>query len=52
MLIDAAGGAVDWGAYRDEAARELRALLDAKLRGQPAAALEPGWTYSAAVVRP
>jgi len=41
MLIDAAGGAVDWGAYRDEAARELRALLDAKLRGQPAAAPEP-----------
>jgi DNA end-binding protein Ku len=41
MLIDAAGGAVDWVAYRDEAARELRALLDAKLRGQPAAAQEP-----------
>ena len=41
LLIDAAGGAVDWGAYRDEAARELRALLDAKVRGQPAAAPEP-----------
>jgi DNA end-binding protein Ku len=41
MLIDAAGGAVDWGVYRDEAARELRALLDAHLRGQPAAASEP-----------
>jgi DNA end-binding protein Ku len=41
MLIDAAGGAVDWSAYRDQAAQELRALLDTKLQGQPAAAPEP-----------
>jgi non-homologous end joining protein Ku len=41
MLIDAAGGAVDWGAYRDQAAQELRALIDIKLQGQPAAAPEP-----------
>jgi non-homologous end joining protein Ku len=41
MLIDAASGAVDWGSYRDQAAQELRALLDIKLQGQPAAAPEP-----------
>jgi hypothetical protein len=41
MLIDAAGGAVDWGAYRDQAAQDLRALLDLKLQGQPAAVPEP-----------
>src|SRR5258707_520884 len=41
LLIDAAGGAVDWGAYRDQAAQELRALIDIKLQGQPAAAPEP-----------
>jgi non-homologous end joining protein Ku len=33
--IDAASGAVDWGAYRDTAAQDLKALLEAKLRGQP-----------------
>jgi DNA end-binding protein Ku len=44
MLIDAASGAVDWGAYRDQAAQELRALLDAKLQGQPAAAQQPAGT--------
>src|SRR5258707_8190155 len=37
----AAGGAVDWSAYRDQAAQDLRALLDIKLQGQPAAAQEP-----------
>jgi DNA end-binding protein Ku len=41
MLIDAAGGAVDWGAYRDQAAQDLWALLDLKLQGQPAAVPEP-----------
>jgi DNA end-binding protein Ku len=41
LLIDAAGGAVDWGTYRDEAAQDLRALLDLKLQGQPAVAPEP-----------
>jgi DNA end-binding protein Ku len=44
QLIDAASGAVDWGAYRDQAAQELRALLDAKLQGQPAAAPQPAGT--------
>jgi non-homologous end joining protein Ku len=38
MLIDAASGAVDWQAYRDLAAPELRALLETKLQGQSAAA--------------
>src|SRR5271165_4410110 len=38
MLIDAAGGVVDWKAYRDSAAQELRTLLETKLQGQPAAA--------------
>ena len=37
-LIDAASGAVDWQAYRDQAAQELRTLLETKLQGQPAAA--------------
>jgi DNA end-binding protein Ku len=38
MLIDAASGAVDWQAYRDQAAHEIRSLLETKLQGQPAAA--------------
>src|SRR5947199_46275 len=38
MLIDAATGAVDWACYRDQTAQELKALLDAKLQGQPALA--------------
>jgi non-homologous end joining protein Ku len=41
MLIDAAGDEVDWGAYGDQAAQDLRALLDIKLQGQPAAVPEP-----------
>jgi non-homologous end joining protein Ku len=41
MLIDAASGAVAWGAYRDQAAEELKALIEAKLAGQPSAATEP-----------
>ena len=47
QLIDAASGAVDWDAYRDAAAQELKALLEAKLQGHGGAALEP-----AAAVRP
>ena len=47
QLIDAASGAVDWDAYRDAAAQELKALLDAKLQGHGVAAIEP-----AATVRP
>jgi DNA end-binding protein Ku len=41
MLIDAAGGAVEWAAYRDQAAEDLRALLEAKLQGGPTALEEP-----------
>jgi non-homologous end joining protein Ku len=41
MLIDAASGAVAWGAYRDQAAEELKALVEAKLEGQPQATTEP-----------
>ena len=40
QLIDAASGPVDWAAYRDETAQELRALVEAKVQGQPAA-VEP-----------
>src|SRR5260370_12833609 len=38
LLIDAAGGAVDWGAYWDQAAQGVRAVPDIKLQEQPAAA--------------
>jgi DNA end-binding protein Ku len=38
LLIDAASGVVDWSTYPDQAAQELRALLETKLQGQPAAA--------------
>src|SRR5271157_4677684 len=41
LLIDAASGAVAWGAYRDQAAEELKALIEAKLQGQPLATAEP-----------
>jgi DNA end-binding protein Ku len=41
MLIDAAAGAVEWAAYRDQAAENLRALLEAKLRGGPVESEEP-----------
>jgi DNA end-binding protein Ku len=37
MLIEAAGGQVDWTAYPDQAAQELKALLEAKLAGEAAA---------------
>jgi DNA end-binding protein Ku len=36
-LIDAASGAVDWAAYRDETAEELRTLIEAKIQGCSAA---------------
>ena len=36
MLIDAADGKVDWTAYPDQAAQELKALIEAKLAGQAA----------------
>ena len=41
LLIDAAAGTIDWSAYRDQAAQELKALIEAKLAGQPMATLEP-----------
>jgi DNA end-binding protein Ku len=41
MLIDAASGAVEWSAYRDQAAQELKALIEAKLAGQSSATPEP-----------
>jgi DNA end-binding protein Ku len=37
MLIEAAGGKVDWTAYPDQAAQELKALIEAKLNGQAVA---------------
>jgi non-homologous end joining protein Ku len=37
QLIDAASGVVDWSRYRDQAAQELNALVEAHLAGQPAA---------------
>ena len=36
MLIEAAGGKVDWTAYPDQAAQEVKALIEAKLAGQAA----------------
>jgi non-homologous end joining protein Ku len=41
QLIAAAAGDVDWTAYRDAAAQELEALVEAKRPEQPAAAGEP-----------
>jgi DNA end-binding protein Ku len=41
LLIDAAATTIDWSAYRDQAAQELKALIEAKLAGQPVATLEP-----------
>jgi DNA end-binding protein Ku len=37
MLIEAAAGKVDWMAYPDQAAEELKGLIEAKLAGQAAA---------------
>jgi DNA end-binding protein Ku len=41
QLIDAASGAVDWSAYRDTAAQELKALLEVRLQGQNLETNEP-----------
>ena len=41
MLIDAADGKVDWTAYPDQTAQELKSLIEAKLAGQPAEAAAP-----------
>src|SRR5262249_14788196 len=44
MLIEAADGKVDWMAYPDQAAQELKALIDAKLAGQAATVSSPAPT--------
>jgi non-homologous end joining protein Ku len=44
MLIEAAGGKVDWTAYPDQAAQEVKALIEAKLAGQAGAAPVPAPT--------
>src|SRR5262249_45795212 len=41
QLIEAASGAVDWTTYPDQAAHELRALIEVKLQGHPAAPTAP-----------
>ena len=41
QLIDSASGEVDWSAYRDSAAEELKALLEVKLQGQNLETNEP-----------
>ena len=40
-LIDAASGPVDWSAYADQTAAELRALVEAKIQGQTPRPAEP-----------
>ena len=41
MLIDAADGKVDWIAYADQSAQELKSLIEAKLAGQKAEVTAP-----------
>ena len=41
MLIDGADGKVDWTVYVDQSAQELKTLIEAKLAGQTAEAMEP-----------
>ena len=41
MLLDAASGKVDWSVYRDQAAEELKSLIEAKLAGQGAEPAAP-----------
>ena len=41
LLLDAASQAVDWSAYRDETAAELRAVVEAKLQGATGEAAAP-----------
>jgi DNA end-binding protein Ku len=38
MLIDAAGGAIDWSTYRDDTAEQLARLVEAKVAGRPPSA--------------
>jgi non-homologous end joining protein Ku len=44
MLIEAARGQVDWMAYPDQAAQEVKALIEAKLAGQTGATPVPAPT--------
>jgi len=44
MLIEAADGKVDWTAYPDQAAQELKALIEAKLAGQATVVSAPAPT--------
>src|SRR5260370_12984699 len=44
MLIDAASGSVECGSYQGQAAQVVKALIEAKLEGQPVATLEPAPT--------
>jgi DNA end-binding protein Ku len=44
MLIETAGGRVDWTAYPDQAAQELKALIEAKLAGQATVVAAPAPT--------
>jgi len=44
MLIEAAGGTVDWTAYPNQLAQELKALIEAKLAGQSAVVMAPAPT--------
>src|SRR5262249_40253152 len=44
MLIEAAEDKVDWTAYPDQAAQELKALLEAKLAGEAAVVSAPAPT--------
>jgi DNA end-binding protein Ku len=44
MLIEAAGGKVDWTAYPDQAAQELKTLIEAKLAGQASVVSSPAPT--------
>jgi DNA end-binding protein Ku len=41
VLIDAASDSVDWSAYPDQAAQELRALIETKLQGRTTEEAEP-----------
>src|SRR5262249_26563334 len=41
MLIEAAGGQVNWTAYPDQAAQELKVLIEAKLAGEAAVVSVP-----------
>jgi non-homologous end joining protein Ku len=41
QLIDAASGPVEWSAYPDQTAEELRCLVEAKIQGQAPRPAEP-----------